>query len=141
MPENGGVRRKICCIFQNSFERQIGEPFELDAIAKLRKLPPQFALPELFVGRNPIHNHDCFGVRQYVKEIFEGCGKVIMCRHNSVVLGKLVALDPAPLYSRKEHRLSREKTFTMLLDEARSRRPESNNEIWSNVRVDGVKII
>src|SRR5204863_7424785 len=120
-------RRKIRCLFRNAIERQIAEPLELDAIAKLRKLPPQFTLPELFVGTNPIHNHDCFGVGQYVKEIFEGCGKVIVCRHNSVVLGKLVALDPARLDSRKEHRLSRKETVAILLDEARGRRSESNN--------------
>jgi hypothetical protein len=76
-----------------------------------------------------------------VKEIFEGCSKVIMCRHNSIVLGKLVTPDAASLDGRKEHGLSREKTFAMLLDEARGRRAEGNNEIGSNFRVDGVKII
>lgn len=64
-----------------------------------------------------------------------------MCRHNSIVLSKLVALDPAPLYSRKEHRLSGEKTLAILLGEASGRRAESNNEIGGNFGVDGVKIV
>ena len=62
-------------------------------------------------------------------------------RHNGVVLGQLVVLNPARLNGREEHRGSRKNALAITLDEVRGRRPDSNDEVGRFIGIEGVKII
>ena len=62
-------------------------------------------------------------------------------RHNGVVLGQLVVLNPARLHGREEHRGSRKNALAISLDEVRGRRADSKDEVGRFLCIEGVKII
>ena len=62
-------------------------------------------------------------------------------RHDSVVLGQLVVLDPPRLHGREEHRSSRKNSLAISLDEVRRWRADSDDEVGRLFRIEGMKII
>ena len=62
-------------------------------------------------------------------------------RHNGVVMGELVVLNPARLDGREEHRGSGENLLAITLHEVRGRRADRKDEVGGSVCIDGVEII
>jgi hypothetical protein len=135
------VRRKVFRFLQDVFERHIREPSKLDATAEWFELPLQLPQPRSFIGRNAIHNCDHLCVGQNVQEAFERSGEVVVGRHNGVVRGELVVLDPPRLYGREDHGGLRKKLRAIPLDEASGRGAEGNDEVGRRFLVESVKVI
>ena len=62
-------------------------------------------------------------------------------RHNGVVTGQLVVLNPARLNAHKEHRGSRINALAIPLDEVRGWGADSDDEVGRFICIEGVKII
>ena len=62
-------------------------------------------------------------------------------RHDGVVMGQLVVLNPARLDGREEHRGSRKNALAISLDEVCGRSADSKDEVGRFICIEGVKII
>ena len=62
-------------------------------------------------------------------------------RHNRIVVGQLVVLNPPRLHGREEHRSSRKNPLAISLDEIRGWRADCEDEVGRVFRIEGIKII
>ena len=59
-------------------------------------------------------------------------------RHNSVVRGQLVVIDPARLHGCEEHRGSRKNALSIALNKVRCRRANRDDKVRWPLRVEGL---
>ena len=75
VPEDGALRRKICGVPQNVFERQPVVPPQFNSSDKRREFSLQHPLPKHLIGGSPIYHRDHFCAGQHVENGFDRSGK------------------------------------------------------------------